>query len=89
MGPVYTPSMRNYEELIRAMHSERNTFAAGNVLDRAREVIENWKKQHDQIRELLDPHGINKEKPIATLVADAVALERAAHTAGQPLPGDG
>lgn len=74
MVAVYTPSMQNYDDLIRAMKSERNTFAASHVLDRAREVIENWKKQHDEIRALLDPQGVDKTKPIATLVADAWAF---------------
>lgn len=74
MVAVRTPSMQNYDELIRAMKSERNTFSAGDVLDRACDVIENWKKQHDEIRALLDPDNLDKDKPIAILVADAWAL---------------
>ncbi len=83
MGPVYTPAMRSYDELISAMISERNTFAAGNVLDRARGVIENWKKQHDEIRALLDPRGIDRDKPISVLVADKFSLSTSREEKGK------
>jgi len=40
MGPVRTPSMSTFEQLIEALHSERNSYAAGKVMDRAREVLQ-------------------------------------------------
>lgn len=82
MVAVRTPSTRNYDELIYAMKTSGNTFAAGAVMGRALEVIENWKKQHDEIRKLIDPTGVDKDKPISVLVADAWAL--ASDVGGKP-----
>lgn len=50
MVAVRVPSMRSIDDLLRALESERSSFAASNVMDRAREVIPELIAEIDRLR---------------------------------------